>query len=55
MNYINDESSINDEDNNDNNEDGLDDVHVMDEIPEEAMPIEFDNNNKEQGVIKIKK
>ena len=51
-NYITDESSINDEDNNDNNEDGLDDVHVMDEIPEEAMPIELDNNNEEQGAIK---
>ena len=46
-NYITDESSINDD--NDNNEDGLDDIHVMDEIPEEAMQVENDDNNEEQG------
>ena len=50
-NYITDESSTNDD--NEDNEDGLDDIHVMNEIPEEAIPVENDNNNEEQEASEI--
>ena len=42
-NYVTDESSINNE--NDSEEDGLDDMHVMDEIPEETIMENNDDNN----------
>ena len=47
-NYITDESSINDGENEDS-EDGLDDTHVMDEISEEAVFENDDENHEKQG------